>query len=354
MAVCDHGCGSGQRNGRAILGPSTGSVTLKKPCVSRNLNFMAKTLKSLPSLRSLRAFHAAGRRLNLTRAAGDLNVSREAISAQIKSLEEHLGTPLFRRLHRGLEFTAAGRKLHDKVSNGFDDIATAVQEIASPDGQTGVCVTTTVAFAAARLVGEMSEYRRLHPNIDIRIMENDACLDLGGSEIDFGIRYGRGDWRQVDALHLFDEEVFPVCSPGYLAGNPEISDIARIPGHCLLHLDGAAHEWENWHHLFAAAGISVPRGVGRPDLLDLFECADCRLGWPGSRHGLAHGHREVHRIRGAYQSDRPLLQNRAWILSGQSRGPVALTDGAEVIRLAQEETGCDIIILQYLIFIRLF
>ena len=56
-------------------------------------------------LNALRAFEAAARHLNFTRAAIELCVSQGAVSHQVAALEERLGTPLFRRLPRGLALT---------------------------------------------------------------------------------------------------------------------------------------------------------------------------------------------------------------------------------------------------------
>ena len=58
----------------------------------------------LPPLPALRAFAVAARHLSFKAAAAELHVTPGAISQQIKSLEQSLGTPLFVRLNRRLEF----------------------------------------------------------------------------------------------------------------------------------------------------------------------------------------------------------------------------------------------------------
>jgi LysR family transcriptional activator of nhaA len=57
----------------------------------------------------LHYFWAVAREGHLTRAAGQLNVSQSALSAQIKLLEDQLGQPLFARQGRALQLTEAGR-----------------------------------------------------------------------------------------------------------------------------------------------------------------------------------------------------------------------------------------------------
>ncbi|MEM0950098.1 MAG: LysR family transcriptional regulator, partial [Pseudomonadota bacterium] len=56
--------------------------------------------RSLPPLRALRAFESAARHLSFSQAAAELGVTPGAISHQIKSLEDWLGAPLFKRLTR--------------------------------------------------------------------------------------------------------------------------------------------------------------------------------------------------------------------------------------------------------------
>ena len=47
-------------------------------------------------LNAMRAFEASARHLSFTRAALELHVTQNAVSAQVKNLETRLGTPLFK------------------------------------------------------------------------------------------------------------------------------------------------------------------------------------------------------------------------------------------------------------------
>ena len=62
-------------------------------------------------LYQLRTFAAVAELGHLTRAAERLHVSQPAVSAQIRALEDELGTPLFERGPSGMALTAAGSKL---------------------------------------------------------------------------------------------------------------------------------------------------------------------------------------------------------------------------------------------------
>ena len=68
---------------------------------------------------ALRAFDAAARHMSFAKAADELNVTPAALSFQIKSLEDHLGVAVFRRLNRAIELTEAGRALVPGTRDGF-------------------------------------------------------------------------------------------------------------------------------------------------------------------------------------------------------------------------------------------
>src|SRR5690348_7789147 len=59
-------------------------------------------------LHHLRYFVAVAEEGNVSRAAGRLRIAQPSLSAQIKYLERHVGTPLFLRHSRGVELTRAG------------------------------------------------------------------------------------------------------------------------------------------------------------------------------------------------------------------------------------------------------
>ena len=81
----------------------------------------------LPPLNALRTFEAAARHLSFTKAAAELFVTQAAVSHQIKSLEDHLGVALFRRLNRALMLTDAGQALLPYVRDAFDQLADGVR-----------------------------------------------------------------------------------------------------------------------------------------------------------------------------------------------------------------------------------
>ena len=234
-------------------------------------------------------FRAAGQHLNFTKASSDLGVTREAVSGQIRALEDHLGVRLFRRQHRGLALTEAGQRLFESVALGLDSIAATAEDLRPIRGKSTVAITTTIAFASLALTSRIPAFHRANPGIDIRVIESDECLDLNRDDIDLAIRYGAGSWSNVAIIHLFNEEMFPICSPRMAKENPDIAAMANIPKHRLLHLSGTAHQREDWRHLLELAGIKLTRELGGL----WFSNYSNIVGAARDGHGIAIGWRHV-------------------------------------------------------------
>jgi len=63
------------------------------------------------TLRQLRTLDAVARHRSLTRAARELSLTQPAVSMQLKDLEAASGQPLYERVGRGIELTAAGEEV---------------------------------------------------------------------------------------------------------------------------------------------------------------------------------------------------------------------------------------------------
>ncbi|HVO07653.1 MAG TPA: LysR family transcriptional regulator, partial [Burkholderiaceae bacterium] len=78
---------------------------------------MKRTLRQRPlALDHLRTFEAVARRLSFSAAADEQHLTQSAISRQIKSLEDELGSPLFSRGTRRVELSGAGLSLRHTVA----------------------------------------------------------------------------------------------------------------------------------------------------------------------------------------------------------------------------------------------
>lgn len=83
-------------------------------------------------LRHLRAFVAVAEELNFTRAADRLHLAQQALSTQIRQLEDRVGEQLLQRTTRKVELTAAGEAMleHARAVLGGADRAVAAARAA--------------------------------------------------------------------------------------------------------------------------------------------------------------------------------------------------------------------------------
>ena len=168
---------------------------------------------ALPPLTALRAFDAAARHMSFAKAAEELNVTPAALSFQIKSLEEHLGQPLFRRLNRAVELTEAGRTLAPGVADGFKTLTTAWQTTRRLNDTSTLNVTAGPAFTAKWLAPRLYQFAQAHPEIDLRFIASLRMMDFNRDDIDVAIRFGYGPDPDLYAERLAFEWVTPVMTP---------------------------------------------------------------------------------------------------------------------------------------------
>lgn len=223
-------------------------------------------MRRLPPLNSLRAYEAAARHLSFTKAAEELHVTPGAISQQIKSLEEFLGVPVFKRQKRGLILTEEAQSSLPVLRDAFDKLATAASLLAS-GGQTGrITVSSAPSFASKWLVPRLDRFQAAHPDIDVFIHADMGLTDFVADDVDVAIRYGAGQYGDLTTEKLLEERIVPVCAPGLITGEPSLRTLADLAHHTLLH-DGSPDNDEDcptWAMWLRAAGapsdIDATRG----------------------------------------------------------------------------------------------
>ncbi len=209
----------------------------------------------LPPLDLLAGFEAAARHLSFTKAAGERFVTQSAMSRQIKALEDDLGVALFRRRHRALALTDEGARLHESVRATLAELRAAVARIRAPQARAVIALTTTPGLASLWLIPRLSEFLRVHPNIDVRIDTSLERRNLDAEGFDLAIRYARAGATSGGTTageQLFRETTLPVCSP-QLARSRErpLKKPADLRRHTLLQVTvppGASVplEWQPW------------------------------------------------------------------------------------------------------------
>lgn len=212
------------------------------------------SLKPLPPLNSLVAFEAAARLGSFTLAGRELNVTQGAISRQVRLLEDHLHQDLFLREPRSISLTEAGTTYLETIQLSLGQIASATEALLE-NGSDKITIATSNAMATFWLLPRYGDFLQQHPEIDIRILTTDSLSQLRESEYDLGLFYCSTAPEHMHAECLFDEHVFPVCSPSYLEKHPGAAHEQSLSAETLLDVDGLQHEWVNWDSWLQSCGL---------------------------------------------------------------------------------------------------
>lgn len=214
-------------------------------------------------LTALRAFDAAARHMSFALAAQELNVTPAALSFQIKSLEEHLGMPVFRRLNRAIELTDAGKRLAPGCQTGFSELGRAWAETLRMRDGSALTITAGPAFTTKWLAPRLYQFAQSHPEIDLRFDASLRLLDLERDQVDIAIRFSAVAPQQSTIWsHPFDREwLTPVMTPELARQFPTMADLRHAPlvSDQSLEFLPTPCGWNDW---FKVAGLPTVEATG--------------------------------------------------------------------------------------------
>ncbi len=197
--------------------------------------------RSLPPVKWFRAFEAAARHLNFTRAADEIGLTQSAVSQQIKSLETRLGALLFLRNPSGLALTDAGRKLLPQVGAALELLqASTLAFDAAPD-EAMLTIATSVSVAQWVIAPRLPEFQALHPALRLRLVSAIWPDDFISAVADVEIRFGSERQVGLHATALRPSDLIALKSPtlsGSLQTLPLIEAVGTSVGWDAF---GAAH-----------------------------------------------------------------------------------------------------------------
>jgi LysR family glycine cleavage system transcriptional activator len=218
-------------------------------------------MRRLPPLAAIRAFEAAARTENFTAAAAELGMTQAAVSYQVKSLEERLGSPLFVREKGRVRLTPLGARLLPALSGAFDAIETAFASHRQED-ESLLTVSTTHTFANTWLAWTLGGFQMEHPDLAVRMTTSNELCDLRAGDADVAIRAGRGDWEGLEQHRLFESAFTPMASVECIA------EVERRLGRKLSphdiphqHLINPSDEW--WQQWFSDNGVPADESALR-------------------------------------------------------------------------------------------
>lgn len=122
------------------------------------------------TLRQLKVFEAVARRLSFSRAAEELHLTQPAVSTQVRTLEDHVGMPLFEQLGKKIYLTQAGSELLHfcrAIIQQFDEAEQAMAQLKGvAGGKLNVAVISAGDYFFPQL---MVAFARQHPGVQLNL-----------------------------------------------------------------------------------------------------------------------------------------------------------------------------------------
>lgn len=202
-------------------------------------------MHNVPPLNSLKAFEATARLLSFTKAAQELNVTRAAVSQNVKSLEIQLDAMLFERKGTQLVLTQAAKEYLPVVSNVFQTLSVATQHLFAHQKPSQLNLHVAHSFCSQWLMPRLADFHRQHPEVRLKISTTANIMPNTSSVADVEIINGYGDWQSQDSIRLTKENWIVVANQGFLRLNPiyELAELALVPKICT---SGYHESWQTW------------------------------------------------------------------------------------------------------------
>jgi LysR family nitrogen assimilation transcriptional regulator len=188
-------------------------------------------------LRQLRYFLAIAEHGSFSKAASAVYVAQSALSHQLAQLEEELGQPLFQRLPRGVELTAAGRAFHPHALSILRQIEDARQSVSQSDGEAMGKVIFGIPHSVSQALALplLKAVRAALPRVELELTEEltgNLTPQLRTGQIQLAVLFDDGQLDEFRSHPLLDESLMlisPADAPDAPSGPISLRDALRLP-----------------------------------------------------------------------------------------------------------------------------
>ncbi|AZO10376.1 MULTISPECIES: LysR family transcriptional regulator [unclassified Mesorhizobium] len=237
-------------------------------------------------LPALQAFVVIARQGSLRAAARVLGVNPPAISHQLKTFEERLGTALFLRSTRSVTLTDAGRALYESSSHLLAALDEALGSVRNAARARSGRLRITLPFRAWQVIlaPRIAAFQQAYPEIVLDLTIDEALTDVVARGFHAGIRLGDYLQDEMIAVRLspFEEAAY-VAAPDYLKRYGVPSRPQDLLDHvCIRHRQVTSGRLSEWRFNGPEGDLSVE--VDGPLIMD-----DMRAVVDAARLGLGIG-----------------------------------------------------------------
>jgi LysR family glycine cleavage system transcriptional activator len=138
-------------------------------------------------------------------------VSPSAVSHLLRELEQSLAMTLFITRGPHARLTETGERLGRRLISAFDTIDAAITEARHQAGD--VRVSALSSFLTLWLVPRLTGFQARHPDTHLLLSTGTRPVDLSTEPFECAIRWGRGNWPNLEATMLFRDHPVVVTNP---------------------------------------------------------------------------------------------------------------------------------------------
>jgi DNA-binding transcriptional LysR family regulator len=207
-----------------------------------------------PTLADLRAFMVVAARRSFVQAAGELGLSRSALSHAMRGLENDLSVRLLHRTTRSVSLTEAGERLLARLRPVLSELDHALDDVARDDKALRGSLRINGSDGAIRqlLRTVVPRFLAMYPHMELDLVSEGRFVDIVAEGFDAGVRLGEAVHKDMIAVRVSEDLRFlAVASPRYLRkhGQPAVPEELqahrcirqRLPG-------GRRYRWEFARH----------------------------------------------------------------------------------------------------------
>ncbi|ARJ67402.1 LysR family transcriptional regulator [Magnetospirillum sp. ME-1] len=207
-------------------------------------------------------FAQLARHASLTAAAREMGLSPPAISRRLAALEGRLGVRLLNRTTRRQSLTPEGEKYLEEGRRILGDIESLERDLVagrqSPRGS--LRINAGFGFGRRHLGPAVSDFVRLHPEVEVILHLSDRPLDLTAEAMDIGIRFGLGPDSGLVRRKIAANRRLLCAAPAYLAAHaPPLRPKDLRDHHCIVIRENEG-AFNTWNLVSAEANASVKVG----------------------------------------------------------------------------------------------
>jgi LysR family transcriptional regulator, glycine cleavage system transcriptional activator len=246
------------------------------------VNFFNMTSR-IPPLSALKAFEALARLERVNAVAKELHLTHSAVSHQLRGLEEWVGVALFDRRARQLTLTEAGRTYAYQVRQSLDELSQATQKLTKPAHEDVLSIAVFPSFAMHWLVPRLFDFQQTYPNVVLSFHAGLAFIEFEKTRIDGALRFGHGQWPNVQTELIMGDSLVLVASPS-LVGTQSFKTLKSLKKYPLLH---SGESWSTWLKSALLEDEPPAADMVFTDSTHLLEAAKLGLGIGLTRRSIA-------------------------------------------------------------------